>query len=46
LASPQKSATTKPFQEASSFASGGQGNSFRENRPPGPVKHLQKLLFV
>jgi len=26
-------------------ASGGQGDSFRENRPPGPVKHLQKLLL-
>jgi hypothetical protein len=24
---------------------GGQGDSFRENRPPGPVKHLQKLLI-
>jgi len=29
----------------SSFASGGQGDSFRENRPPGPVKHPQKLLI-
>jgi amino acid adenylation domain-containing protein len=28
-----------------SFASGGQGDSFRENRPPGPVKHPQKLLI-
>jgi hypothetical protein len=27
------------------FASGGQGGSFRENRPPGPVKHPQKLLI-
>jgi hypothetical protein len=27
------------------FASGGQGDSFRENRPPGPLKHLQKLLI-
>jgi hypothetical protein len=28
------------------LASGGQGDSFRESRPPGPVKHLQKLLFI
>jgi hypothetical protein len=26
-------------------ASGSQGDSFRENRPPGPVKHPQKLLI-
>jgi predicted ATP-binding protein involved in virulence len=27
------------------IASGGQGDSFRENRPPGPVKHPQKLFI-
>jgi hypothetical protein len=27
------------------FFPGYQGDSFRENCPPGPVKHLQKLLI-
>jgi ferredoxin len=34
-----------PTGALSFFASGGQGGSFRENRPPGPVKHPQKLLI-
>jgi len=27
------------------FASGGQGGAFCKKRPPGPVKHPQKLLI-